>query len=156
MRTNFSMLVAAMLATAIGGTLNDRRFPISDLRFSPPAIVALSSVALRVHNMDRMVAFYTEAFGGKFQEVDARGIRSQFGEVGGFTMKLVPIRDAADFTNFPVLQLGFTVDDIKAVVALAVKHGGRQEGETAKDGSRLHAAVRDPDGNTIELYQIVK
>jgi catechol 2,3-dioxygenase-like lactoylglutathione lyase family enzyme len=27
---------------------------------------------------------------------------------------------------------------------------------TAKDGSRLHAAVRDPDGNTIELYQIIK
>jgi catechol 2,3-dioxygenase-like lactoylglutathione lyase family enzyme len=142
------MVMAAVLCLSVG------RVMMADA--PERAIVALSSVALRVHNMDRMVAFYTEAFGGKFHEVDARGIRSRFGEVGGLTMKLVPIRDAADFKNFPVLQLGFTVDDIQAIIAVAVKHGGRQEGQTIKDDQRLHAAIRDPDGNTIELYQNIK
>jgi catechol 2,3-dioxygenase-like lactoylglutathione lyase family enzyme len=148
------MVTVAVLCLTVG------RSTKAAVSFDEPragaAIVALSSVALRVHNMDRMVAFYTEAFGGRFHEVDARGIRSQFGQVGGFTMKLVPIRDAADFKNFPILQLGFTVDDIQAVIAVAVKHGGRQEGQTIKDGERLHAAIRDPDGNTIELYQTIK
>jgi hypothetical protein len=47
--------------------------------------VSLTSVAYRVHRTRAMVAFYTEAFGARFREVDARGIRSQFGEVGSLT-----------------------------------------------------------------------
>lgn len=42
--------------------------------------VSLTSVAYRVHRTRAMVAFYTEAFGARFREVNARGIRSQFGE----------------------------------------------------------------------------
>jgi hypothetical protein len=40
---------------------------------------------------------------------------------------------------------------VKRVIAIAVPHGGRQEGELATDGGRVHAAVRDPDGDTLEL-----
>lgn len=52
----------------------------------------------------------------------------------------------------PVHQLGFRVPDVKAVIALATQHGGRQEGEMIRDGDKIQAAIRDPDGNTIELY----
>jgi catechol 2,3-dioxygenase-like lactoylglutathione lyase family enzyme len=38
------------------------------------------------------------------------------------------------------------------VIALAIKHGGRQEGKTIQVAGKKQAAVRDPDGNTIELY----
>src|SRR5215208_253541 len=99
-----------------------------------------------------MLNFYSQAFGIEFREVGTYGIRSQFGEVNGITLKFVPIRDEADFTGFPVHQLGFTVPDVEAVVALALQYGGRQEGKTLRTGSKVQAAVRDPDGNTIELY----
>ena len=112
----------------------------------------ITSVALRVANMDAMLAFYSQAFGVKFNEVDTYGIRSQFGEVNGIMLKFVPIRDEADFTNFPVHQLGFVVPDVEAVVALALQHGGREEGKLVRNGEMLEGAVRDPDGNTIELY----
>jgi catechol 2,3-dioxygenase-like lactoylglutathione lyase family enzyme len=84
--------------------------------------------------------------------VDTYGIHSQFGELDGITLKFVPIRDEADFKNFPVHQLGFTVADVEAVIALALQHGGREEGKVIRKGERTEAAVRDPDGNTIELY----
>lgn len=113
---------------------------------------SLSSIALRVHRMDAMMKFYTEAFLVQFREVDTYGIRSQFGEVGGITLKLVPIRDSTDFENYPFHQLGFTVTDVEAVIALALKYGGQREGEAIRDGGKIQAAVRDPDGNTIELY----
>lgn len=113
---------------------------------------SITSLALRVHNTDQMLKFYAGAFGVQFREVDARGIRSHFGELGGITLKLVPIRDGSDFEGFPVHQPGFTVGNIYEVIALAVKHGGRQEGTVIQTGKRRHAAVRDPDGNTIELY----
>ncbi len=91
----------------------------------------LSTVAIRVHRMDAMAAFYTEAFGAQFREVDTFGLASQFGEVGGITLKLVPLRKRVDFEEYPSHQLGFGVPDVEAVIALAIKHGGRQGGRDA-------------------------
>ena len=68
-------------------------------------------------------------------------------------MKLVPLRNRADFEGFPLHQPGFTVADVDVVIAIAKKHGGKVEGEVRRQAGRVHAAVRDPDGNTIELYQ---
>jgi catechol 2,3-dioxygenase-like lactoylglutathione lyase family enzyme len=112
----------------------------------------ISSIAIRVSNLEAMLAFYSEAFQVQFREVDTYGIRSQFGEVGGVTLKFVPIRDDADFKGYPIHQPGFVVPDVEAVIELALKHGGRQEGRTIHADGRVQAAVRDPDGNTIELY----
>lgn len=112
----------------------------------------ISSIAFRVYNMDAMLAFYSEAFQVEFREVDTYGIRSQFGDVGGVTLKFVPIRESDDFKNFPIHQPGFVVTDVEAVIDLAIQHGGRQEGQTVRAEGKTQAAVRDPDGNTIELY----
>ena len=112
----------------------------------------ISSVAMRIANMEAMLDFYSQAFGVKFREVNTFGILSQFGEVDGVTLKFVPIRDEADFKNYPVHQLGFVVPDVEAVIALALQHGGREEGTLIRKQGRIEAAVRDPDGNTIELY----
>ena len=117
---------------------------------SPRARV--TSVAYRVHRMPAMLAFYSEAFGFRFREVDTGGLRSQFGELDGLTIKFVPIRDAVDFENFPIHQLGFEVADVDAVIALAVKHGGRVQDPPVRRDGKVHAAIRDPDGNTVELY----
>jgi catechol 2,3-dioxygenase-like lactoylglutathione lyase family enzyme len=112
----------------------------------------LTSIAFRVANMEAMLAFYSKAFQIEFREEDTYGIRSQFGEMDGITLKFVPIRDNADFENFPVHQPGFRVADVEAVVNLALQYGGRQEGQILRSGAKTQAAVRDPDGNTIELY----
>ena len=112
----------------------------------------LSSIAIRVHRMETMMAFYAGAFQLQFRPVDSFGIQSQFAEIDGITLKLVPIRESTDFEGFPLHQLGFTVPDIEAVVAMANAHVGSQEGEVFQNGETLRATVRDPDGNTIELY----
>lgn len=115
----------------------------------------LNSIAVQVYHLQAMVDFYTEAFGIQFQQVDTGGLLSQFGTLNGMIIKFVPIREQADFENFPSHQLGFLVQDIEPVISLAVKYGGCQEGEVFRDGQRVHAAVRDPDGNSIELYAAV-
>jgi predicted enzyme related to lactoylglutathione lyase len=115
-------------------------------------MLSLSSIAIRVANMESMLAFYSEAFQVQFREVNTYGIRSQFGELDGITLKFVPIRDETDFKGYPIHQPGFVVSDVEAVIAIAVKHGGLQEGQTIRAGGKIQAAIRDPDGNTIELY----
>lgn len=118
----------------------------------PAAKVSLTTLAYRVHKMPAMVAFYTEAFGARFREVDTGGIRSQFGELPGLTLKFVPIRDGVEFVEFPIHQPGFEVASVSRVIELALKHGGKVENPPSLQSGRTHAAVRDPDGNTLELY----
>ena len=112
----------------------------------------LRTIAVRVHHTDAMLAFYRAAFGVEFREEQTGPVRSHFGELGGVTLKFVPIRAAAEFDDYPSHQLGVAVDDVAAVVALATAHGGRPEGELRVEDGRTHGCVRDPDGNTIELY----
>lgn len=121
-------------------------------RSTPEPGLPPTTVALRVHRMEAMRAFYEEAFGARFRPVETSGLPSWFGELGGLTIKLVPLRESVDFDGWPSHQLGFEVPDVERVIALAVAHGGVQEGEVFVEGGRVHAAVRDPDGNTIELY----
>lgn len=103
----------------------------------------LASIAVRVYQMDAMVAFYSEAFNVQFENVVTSGFTSKFGSINGIILKFVPIREEVDFENYPIHQLGFSVPDIEKVIKIALKHGGKTEG---------NAAVRDPDGNTLELY----
>ena len=110
----------------------------------------VESFRFRVANMEAMLAFYSQAFVIQFREVDTYGIRSQFGELDGMTLKFVPIRDDADFKNFPVHQPGFQVADVEEVVRLAILYGGRLEGQILRSEGSLQAAVRNQDGNTIE------
>jgi predicted enzyme related to lactoylglutathione lyase len=115
-------------------------------------ILGLSSIAVRVHNVEQMLNFYSRAFGVQFRQVETFGIQSQFGDLNGITLKFVPIRDSVDFEGYPVHQLGFEVEDVAATIRAAEAHGGCLEGEIHRDGHRINAAVRDPDGNTVELY----
>jgi predicted enzyme related to lactoylglutathione lyase len=102
--------------------------------------------------MNAMVAFYSEAFGARFQIVEIGGLTSRFGRIGRLTVKFVPIRGAADFQGYPVHQPGFEVSDVRAAIASAHRHGGSAHDPPVRRDGRLQAAIRDPDGNTIELY----
>lgn len=143
-------LAACGLATVLAWASASAPLPAS--ADQTPSLVNLTTLAVRVHHEDAMVAFYSEAFGVRFRVVETSGIRSRFGELGGLTLKLVPIRDAADFDGFPVHQLGVEVPDVARVVAIAQRHGGRVQDPPASRDGRVQASIRDPDGNTIEIY----
>jgi catechol 2,3-dioxygenase-like lactoylglutathione lyase family enzyme len=114
----------------------------------------LSSIAMRTYHSEAMINFYSEAFGMQFIPVETGPITSQFAELQGITLKFIPIRDGADFFDYPVHQLGFWVPDIERALAIAIKYGGKKEGKISYRESGAHAAVRDPDGNTIELFSV--
>jgi catechol 2,3-dioxygenase-like lactoylglutathione lyase family enzyme len=113
----------------------------------------ITTLAYRVHRMDAMLAFYSEAFGVTFREVRTGPFTSRFGELAGVTLKFVPIREATEFEEFAIHQPGIEVaGDMPRVIATALKHGGSVQDQPVEDGNLVHAAIRDPDGNTLELY----
>jgi len=114
--------------------------------------VMISSLAIRCHHLEKMIAFYAEAFGAGFRRVEVGGMTCHFGRAGALTIKLVPGRDSADFSGYPFHQVGIEVDDVDRVIEIAIRHGGAAEGAVTRGDQGVHGCVRDPDGNTIELY----
>jgi catechol 2,3-dioxygenase-like lactoylglutathione lyase family enzyme len=102
--------------------------------------------------MEAMVAFYAEAFGAVFRTVQSGSFDCHFGKIGDLTIKLVPLRESVDFDGYPDHQLGFAVGDVERIIEIAEKHGGCREGEVLRQDGTVHGSVRDPDGNTLELY----
>lgn len=115
----------------------------------------LSSIAIRAASITAMRDFYTEAFGFRFAPATLGPLHCWFGEHDGLTLKLVPLRDSANFGDFPVHQLGFAVADIDAAIALALAHGGSVQDSPTLTDNRHQASIRDPDGNTIEICATV-
>jgi catechol 2,3-dioxygenase-like lactoylglutathione lyase family enzyme len=113
----------------------------------------MNSVAVKCANLQPMIDFYTRAFGGRFEKVDIGGLECHFGQVAGLTLKLVPGRESSDFEGYPSHQLGFEVDNIDEVNAIAEACGGAIENAKVRQGDFAYGCVRDPDGNTIELTQ---
>ena len=116
---------------------------------------ALSSLAIKCHDLPAQVRFYAALCGARFSPVDVGvpGMSCFFGSGWGLTLKLVSGREAPDPDGYPVHQLGLAVDELEAVVKAAELGGGRREGELVRDdaGRVVAGCVRDPDGNTIEL-----
>ena len=123
------------------------QFPIPNSHLKIPATAAiyiepmptLSTLAIQANRVDSMAAFYPQAFGFQFRNVDVHGLPCRFGERNGLELKLVPIRSSPDFDSFPIHQLGIEVDRIADVIALAERLGGRVQDPPIRDGDRLHA-----------------
>ena len=115
-------------------------------------MVQLSGLTLAVHNFAAMRDFYAALLGLTWEETQlaARVVILQ-GELAGLTLQLCPASvagvAAADFRH----QLRFTVPDLDAALAAGIANGGEQYGELQETESSRLIALRDPDGNTLEL-----
>ncbi|MCA8979793.1 MAG: SAM-dependent methyltransferase [Planctomycetes bacterium] len=117
-----------------------------------PAPARLRRIALRAHHVESLAEFYSAVFGMRFESSKTSGMPCFVGRLGDVVLQLVPLRDASDFEGFPLHQLGFDVQDVDEAVQSVLELGGRLEEEVVRKDDRAHACVRDPDGNTIELF----
>jgi lactoylglutathione lyase len=118
---------------------------------------------IRVGDLDRSVAFYTEALGMRLlRRADYPG--------GRFTLAFVGYGDETDTAvielthnwDTTVYELGtgfghvaIQVEDIEAACDRVRSHGGEvtREPGPMKHGTTILAFVRDPDGYAIEFIQ---
>lgn len=114
----------------------------------------LSGFTIAVHHFDAMRAFYAAIFREEWEEVElAPGIRILRMSLAGMTIQLCAASvagvTAADFRH----QLRFTVADLQAAIATGLAHGGQLHSEPVETADMRFAALRDPDGNTLELEE---
>ena len=118
---------------------------------------------IRVGNLERSIAFYTEVLGMKL-------LRRQDYPEGRFTLAFIGYCEESEGAvlelthnwDTPAYELGngfghvaLGVDDAYATCALIKKRGGKvtREAGPMKHGTTVIAFVEDPDGYKIELIQ---
>ncbi len=122
---------------------------------------SIGHIAIRAHNFEAMVSFYTEKLGltemfrlnqddGSLMLVYLRVTDQQFVEIFPNGVGEAPARNAVGYTH-----LCLTVSDLRATVAALEQAGVPIEiaPKTGKDHNE-QAWISDPEGNRIELMQM--
>jgi predicted enzyme related to lactoylglutathione lyase len=115
----------------------------------------LKGVTLAVVRMSAMVDFYTSVFQIEFQPVEAYGAMLFRGNIAGLDMLLYPQELAGIHTDQNRFLLKFAVSDIQHTLNLALTNGGSLINAAVENEGKKSAAVRDPDGNSIEFEQVI-
>jgi len=143
------------------------RFPGPGSGGSVPVVIPpmrLLHTMLRVGDLERSLAFYTEVLG-------MRLLRRKDYPAGRFTLAFVGYGDESDHTVLELTHnwdtdhydigngyghIALGVDDIHAVCAAIRAKGGNvvREPGPMKNGSTVIAFVEDPDGYKVELIDI--
>lgn len=110
---------------------------------------------MAVVRMSAMVDFYTSVFQAEFQPVEAYGAMLFRGNIAGIDMLLYPQELAGIHTDQNRFLLKFAVPDVHHTLNLALTNGGSLINASAENEDKKSAAVRDPDGNSIEFEQLI-
>jgi len=114
----------------------------------------LKGLTLAVVRMSAMVDFYQSVFQAEFQPVEAYGAMLFRGKIAGLDLLLYPQEVAGIHVDQNRFLLKFEVPDINHIINLALTNGGSLINAPADSEGTKAAAVRDPDGNSIEFEQI--
>jgi len=125
---------------------------------SATAIEFLSGVLLVSKDPARLASFYRDVLEIPIAEEHHEGTLPHYGgTLGEIHFAIHPIEDFPEHRDHGVgaVKLAFTVFDIEAQVAKLARHGVELLYPIKDTGFFLSTAVRDPDGNFVELTQLV-
>jgi predicted enzyme related to lactoylglutathione lyase len=119
-----------------------------------PRSIWLDRITIAVGEPSRMVAFYGRLFQAEFRAIDCGEFQLYRGEIApGLELQFCPKAVAGITATQNIHQLRFVVPELERYLALAVLAGGQVLGEVTVQGGRRCGAVRDPDGNSLELIE---
>lgn len=124
---------------------------------TPSTLSEIGQIAIIVGDVPKATAFYRDVFGLKF--LFPAGPTMAFFAAGSVRIMLTTPQGAGEVGKNSILY--FKVADIAAAHAAVVARGAQKEGDPrliAKmpDHELWMAAVRDPEGNVIELMSEVR
>jgi predicted enzyme related to lactoylglutathione lyase len=113
----------------------------------------IDKLTIATVHTDAMAGFYTSVLCASFTAQTVGSERLWTGFVGPLELWLVPRHLANIHARDNVVQVRFVVADLDEAMRAAPLHGGSVVGEALPIADLRLGAVRDPDGNVIELIQ---
>lgn len=114
----------------------------------------IDKVVISTRATEAMRGFYDAVFAAGLKPVNEAMPGLYAGALGPVVLMLCPSAISGVDVQVNNIQLRIVVDDVRAVHAAALAHGGAAiSPEPEGSGSGLTWDIRDPDGNSIELRQ---
>ncbi len=113
----------------------------------------IDKITLAVRKGEAMAAFYGALLDTDFVPFEVAGHKLYSGKRDGVEWLLCPRELAGIGDGSNTIQLRIVVDDLRAAHAKGLSHGGEELNAPAEQEGRLFSALRDPDGNSLELVQ---
>lgn len=111
----------------------------------------LARVTVATTRMTAMMRFYNEVFHARMKEVDIGGVTMQMGQVAGVELLLCPNDVSQVKADLNRHMLRVRVGDFDDVLKRVRGNGGTVDAAPVMMSGERIVAIRDPDGNTIEL-----
>jgi predicted enzyme related to lactoylglutathione lyase len=111
----------------------------------------LARITVATTRMNAMVRFYNEVFHARMKEVDIGGVSMQMGYVAGLELLLCPNDVSKVKADLNRHMLRVRVGDFDEVLKRVRGSGGTVDAAPVMMSGERIVAVRDPDGNTIEI-----
>lgn len=118
------------------------------------AVARIRHLAILTEDVDRLVNFYTTAFGLKI--VDGVGTATYLTD-GHVNLAIIPIGPEREIEGNHlqpgINHFGFEVDDIAALQATCDELGASDRVRKRPPNREAESRVHDPDGNPVDLSQ---
>ena len=111
----------------------------------------IDKVTIAVGDMTSMAGFYGAVLGVELTPQERFGRTLLRGAAGGVEFLLCPKDLAGVEADVNTVQLRLVVADVDAAHAAGLARGGAELSSPQDVGGRRSAALRDPDGNSLEL-----
>jgi predicted enzyme related to lactoylglutathione lyase len=112
-------------------------------------------IVIACFNLEETKAFYRNVFDIHFQEIKIPPGNIYEGPVDGIKITLCPASIAGIKAKENRHQLTFQIDDVKSSIEKVEQFGGGLLGKVQKANDSLQVAIKDVDGNSIILKQIL-
>jgi predicted enzyme related to lactoylglutathione lyase len=111
----------------------------------------LARITVATTRMSAMVRFYNDVFHARMKEVEIGGVTMHLGYVAGVELLLCPNDVSKVKADLNRHMLRLRVGDFDAALKRVQGSGGTVDAAPVLMSGERVVAVRDPDGNTIEL-----
>jgi predicted enzyme related to lactoylglutathione lyase len=119
-------------------------------------MLKIDKLTIAVTNIDSMGIFYSNLLDIKMGKIDLGDTFLLKGNTDNFELLLCPKAIAGIDATQNNIQLRFQVENLSQITTQCVESGGTIINEISESTEVNIGAVRDPDGNSIELIQKVK
>jgi predicted enzyme related to lactoylglutathione lyase len=111
----------------------------------------LARITVATMRMSAMVRFYNDVFHARMKEVEIGGVTMHLGYIAGVELLLCPNDVSKVKADLNRHMLRLRVGDFDAALKRVQGSGGTVDAAPVLMSGERVVAVRDPDGNTIEL-----
>jgi len=116
-------------------------------------MIHIDKITIAIENIKDTIEFYSGTFDLELTEIDCGDFKMYTGAINGIQLLFCPKSIAGVTATENTIQLRFVVANIESTIEQGINLGGTILNNIQDDNGIRTAALRDPDGNSIEIVQ---